>query len=277
MIRLVRSELLKVRTTKVWWLFAVASTVSTGLSLVINILMTSVMQSAAQQADTESAEEIATLSNPVVQAAKVYTSGQYLNGLLLLILGVLLVTNEFRHQTATTTFLTTPARRAVVTAKLVTGILIAGLGWLVSTVINLGFGAWFLQTEKLGVQLGVWGVQRAILFNLMVLALWVVLGIGIGALMRNQVAAVATSALLYTFGTAAVTTVFMLVREFVIKKDWVETAQVLVPSVAADVFTSPVEIIGHSPPFWVGGLVLFGYGVAAAGVGTWIMRARDIS
>ena len=72
--------------------------------------------------------------------ASVYTSGQFLGLLLVAILGALVVTNEFQHQTATTTFLTTPQRVRVVVAKLVAAVLLAAGLWLVATAVSIGIG-----------------------------------------------------------------------------------------------------------------------------------------
>ena len=55
----------------------------------------------------------------IAQAANIYTSGQFFGVLFVSLLGILLITNEYYHQTATTTFLTTPHRSRVVAAKLV--------------------------------------------------------------------------------------------------------------------------------------------------------------
>ena len=47
-------------------------------------------------------------------AANIFTSGQLLNLMFIVVLGALMVTNEFFHQTATATFLTTPHRTRVI-------------------------------------------------------------------------------------------------------------------------------------------------------------------
>jgi ABC-2 type transport system permease protein len=211
MINLIRSEVLKVRTTPLWWIFALALVVMTGLALVFNTIEahslfstpppdpTNVDPQYAEQAQAGAAD-YRTRSSAAVQAANIYTSGQYFGALLVLIIGVLVVTSEFHHQTATATFLTTPARRKVVMAKLAAGMLFAGLFWLITTTISLAVGVAFFHWEHLGNQLGTWPVQRAILFNLMVFALWAVFGIGIGAVIRSQIGATVTTTALYTIG-----------------------------------------------------------------------------
>jgi ABC-2 type transport system permease protein len=287
MIRLIRSEMLKVRTTNLWWIFAIALVVMTGLALAVNLIEADSMfntpppdlsemdpQDAAQAAaDAAAFRERATA---VVQAANIYTSGQYFGGLLVLIIGVLVVTSEFHHQTATATFLAAPVRRHVVAAKLATGMLFAGLFWLITTAISLAGGVIYFQSTNLGPQLGAWSVQRAILFNLMVFALWAVFGIGIGAVIRNQIGATITTTALYTVGGSLAAGVFMLLQG-VTKQDWIAQARVVVPSEAATIFTTPGQVWLESPPYWVGGLVLLGYGLVSAAIGTWIMRARDIT
>ncbi len=62
-------------------------------------------------------------------AANIFTSGQFFGLLFIVILGALVVTNEFFHQTATATFLTTPQRTRVITSKLIAAVLLAAGFW----------------------------------------------------------------------------------------------------------------------------------------------------
>ncbi len=80
-------------------------------------------------------------------AANLYTSGQFFGALFVMLLGTLIVTNEFSHQTATTTFLTTPHRTAVILGKLIAGVAVAAFFWLITTVLNVIAGAVFLSTQ----------------------------------------------------------------------------------------------------------------------------------
>jgi ABC-2 type transport system permease protein len=107
-----------------------------------------------------------------------------------LLLGVLAVTGEYRHETITTTFLSTPRRRDVVLAKLgaqlLTGALIGVSSVLASAAIAL---PWLrargvpadLDNRTLSVAAGV--VASAALYG--------TLGVSVGALIRNQTAAFA--------------------------------------------------------------------------------------
>ncbi len=285
MTGLIRGELLKIRTTNTWWLFGLGILGFTALALLINCIVANETLDAPPPDVTgldpeeaaQSQANFAAQSSVIRQAANIYTSGQFFGGLFVLLLGMLLITNEFYHQTATATFLTTPHRSAVVTAKLITAMAFAAFFWLIITAIDLAVGATFLNSQGYSPGLGEWEVQRAILFNLLVFMLWSILGVGFGALIRNQVGAVVTGAALYLIGTQIAQAVFFLIYEFVIKEDWVLTSMVVVPAVAAQILTSPNELYPEAPEYWVGGIVMLAYGAIAGLVGTLIMRTRDIS
>ena len=70
----------------------------------------------ATQADIYAAHNAAKVLSR--EAASLYTSGQYVGLLVILILGILIATNEFSQQTATATFLATPKRERVVLSKI---------------------------------------------------------------------------------------------------------------------------------------------------------------
>jgi len=285
-MRLVKSELFKIRTTNTWWIFGIAVVALTGLALLYNcfvadnFLHTEPPQITGDE-DPQIAEQmrvqIEGQRQVATQAASIFTSGQYFGGLFVLLLGILLITNEYYHQTATTTFLTTPHRTTVVVGKLITAMLAAGFFWLMTTVIDLVVGVLFFNAEGFSNHLGDWAVQRAMLFNLMVFALWSVLGVGFGALIRSQIGATITASVLYVIGDQVINGIFQLLYFLVIKKTWVLALQILVPSQAARVFVSPVKLFAGSPPYWAGGLVLLAYGIVAGAIGTLILRRRDVS
>jgi ABC-type transport system involved in multi-copper enzyme maturation permease subunit len=285
MIALIRGELLKIRTTNTWWLFGIGVVGTTALALLVNCLQADYFlnqdppDTSGMDADDAATQmqQYAAQSKLVAQAANIFTSGQFFGGLFVLMLGMLIVTNEFYHQTATATFLTTPHRSSVMGAKLVTGMAFAAAFWLITTVISLPTGLLFFQAQDLSASLGEWEVQRAIIFNLLVFMLWAIVGVGFGALIRNQIGAVLTGSLTYVIGTQAATIIFFLIHEYLIKEDWVNSAQVIVPAVAAQVFVSATEAFPDAPEYWVGGIVMLAYGALGGLVGTLILRRRDIS
>jgi ABC-type transport system involved in multi-copper enzyme maturation permease subunit len=278
---LIRSEFLKIRTTHTWWIFGLGAIFTTALALLVNMLQAHYyLKGTPPTGGDGGADAQATFAlqhSVVTQAANVFTSGQFFGGLFVMVLAILMITNEYYHQTATTTFLTTPHRTAVVLAKFVTAMFASVFFWLLTTVIDLIAGSVYFTAEGFSNPLSDWSVIRAILINLAVFALWAVFGIGIGVLIRSQIGATVTATLLYVVGTQVANIVTFLIHQFWIKKDWVLTMQVLVPARAAEIAVSPTKLYPQSPPEWVGAAVLVGYGVVLGTVGTMIMRKRDIS
>jgi ABC-2 type transport system permease protein len=285
-LRLVRAEYRKILTTNTWWLFAIGLVLTTVAAMAVNMLSahlyltTEAPGPGSDQGPGGAANAQATFDlqhNVATQAANVFTSGQFFGGMWVMLLAILLITNEYYHQTATTTFLTTPRRTAVVGAKFVVAMLAAAGFWLVSTVIDLIGGTVFFNLEGFPNHLGDWAVIHAILVNLMVFALWAVFGIGIGVLIRNQLGATLSATLVYVVGGGLTGAIFLLIRYLLIKHDWVLTAQVIVPSHAAAVAVAATKAYPQAAPWWVGVLVLLGYGIVTGVIGTLIMRRRDIS
>lgn len=295
-VRLVRSELLKIRTTNVWWIFLIGAFAATALALLIwvavgNSQINDAENAAGQvfeptdtdnEAFAEAERQAFELSQDLTRTlhdvtAEIYTSGQFFGLMFAMLLGVLLITNEFHHQTATATFLTTPQRTRVILGKLATAMLGAGFFWLFATVLSVATGAIFLAIKGYGPQLSEWPVLRAILFNGLAYGLWGVLGIGIGVLIRSQIGAVVVGAVVYLIGTVLVDNILIPVLFFVLGWEWVVDVMVVWPGTASQVMISPEPILPGAPAWWVGALTLVGYGVVFAVLGTLLTRRRDIS
>ncbi len=126
----------------------------------------------------------------------------------------------------------------------------------------------------LGAQLGEPAIWRAIGLNALAFALWAVLGVGFGVLIRSQLGATLTLSIAYVIGNFGASLVFFLLTRYV--AEWMSKLQVIVPTVASQLMISGTELPGN-PPRWVGAVVLIGYAVVAGAIGTAIMRRRDIS
>jgi len=279
-MRLVRAELLKIITTSAAWWLGVGTLAATALALPFNIFMADQFLGpnpvSTEGMDELQAESVIAQQDVVVQAANIYTSGQFFGLLLVLVVGMLLVTNEFHHQTVTTTFLTTPQRTRVITAKLVAAVLIGVLFWVVTTAINLVVGALWLNSAGYGAQLGEWGVIRSVLLNLLAYAIWAIFGVAFGTLITNQLGAVVTASVLYLIGTQAASLVFYALSVWLDNPTILEW-QVIVPSIASMLMITGGDDIPGSPPQWVGAVILIGYAVVTGTIGTLITRKRDIS
>lgn len=278
-MNLVRAELLKIRTTSAWWLFGLGALGTLVLSFMVNALNAHFLlqrgNDVTEGLPPEQAQQLMAQSESVYQAANLYTSGQFLGLLFVLLLGILVVTSEFHHQTVTTTFLTTPRRTAVVLAKLVASTLFGALLWLITTVLTIPATMVFLASEGVPHHLGDRAVIQAILLNLLAYVLWGIFGVGFGVLIRSQIGATVTAVVLYLLGTAAAGLVFALLQQW-LQQDWIQKLQVIVPSIASQLMITGSELPGN-PPQWVGAAVLIGYAVVTGVIGTLIVRKRDIS
>jgi ABC-2 type transport system permease protein len=274
-MNLVRAELLKIRTTSAWWIFALITLPLWAVTLFFNYLQTqALLDPAIAGTRPEDAAQLQAAANVANLAANLYTNGQFFGVLIVMLLGVIVVTSEFFHQTATTTFLTAPHRTAVILAKLAAASVLGVLFWLVTTALNLLIGPLILGSLNVGSQLGDGAVWRAIWLNALAYLLWAVFGIGFGVLIRSQIGATVTAVLLYFAGYIGPAIFFVtLARRF---GDWINNLQVLVPSLASQLMVAATDLPGN-PPRWAGAVVLIGYAVVTGTIGTLIMRRRDIA
>ena len=298
--RLVRAELIKIRTTNTWWIFAILLVATSALMLLFNLLMANTdlrnvaeirakglpdlsgMDAASQEFRRNQYLYDIDLHRVLASAsANVFTSGQYFGLLFVSLVGCLIVTNEFFHQTATTTFLATPHRSQVILSKLVAGGLLAIGFWLLTTVIDVAVGSLYFSSNGYDVLLGEWAVIRSMLLNLLAYVIWAVLGIGLGVLIRSQVGATVTAAGAYLLAYPAAFAFFGLIRSYVIRDDSVYQAMILVPGVDSQIMVSPERLpltgTALAPPWWGGALILLAYAVLAGTIGTVLTRRRDIS
>jgi ABC-2 type transport system permease protein len=183
---------------------------------------------------------------------------------LSLVLGILVVTGELRHATITQTFLVTPARARVIGAK-VAAMSLAGLAFgMVASLAVVVIAVPWLAAEDTSPSLAGADVLLPLLAGLVSTALFGIIGVGVGALVRNQVAAV----------------VIALVWQFVIEG----TLVALLPSVGKWLPQGAARALGQETladgtllPAWAGGLVLLAYGAAFAAVGARLLVRRDVT
>ena len=106
------------------------------------------------------------------------------------LIGVMAMTSEFRHGTICPTFVFTPARTRVVAAKVVASVSVGiGFGALGSS-LALGAGAAMIRTRGFDVLIDSGDVRRLLMGTIVMSALWAAFGVGLGAVVRNQVLAI---------------------------------------------------------------------------------------
>lgn len=167
MSALLQAELLKLRTTRT---FAALVGAALALSLLVVVLVSIL-------GDDFSAED----------ARDLFTTD--FTGLFIILLGVIGMAGEWRHRTITSTVLAAPDRLRLLAAKMLS---YAAAGALLSlivtvTIMLVGTVILSLRDEETAAASDLLDVLWR---NLLVAALLGALGVGIGAIVRNQVAAI---------------------------------------------------------------------------------------
>ena len=176
MNRLVRTELLKQRTTRT---FVAGICAAPAVAALVTI---AILSAAGTQGNDPLGPD--SLVHVIGGPAAVIT-------LIAALLGVLGTAGEYRHQTITTTFLAAPPRRDVVVAKLAAHSLTGALMGLLSFAVSVAIAVPWLQASGVDVYLD--GEAVRVAAGLVAsTALYGALGVSIGALLRNQTTAAAS-------------------------------------------------------------------------------------
>lgn len=108
-----------------------------------------------------------------------------------LLLGILLMSGEYRHGTITPTFLVSPRRGRVLVAKVVVAAVVGVVLAVVAVAVAYAIGVPWLDARGVDVETG--DLARNSVGLLVSAAFWGAWGVGLGALIRNQVLAVVLS------------------------------------------------------------------------------------
>jgi ABC-2 type transport system permease protein len=106
------------------------------------------------------------------------------------LIGVMAITSEFRHGTIRPTFVVTPHRSRVISAKVLASLLMGVLFGLAAIGLSFGIGYGILAVRDIPLALSTTDVLWLVLGTPVLTAAWAAIGVGLGALVRNQVFAV---------------------------------------------------------------------------------------
>lgn len=251
MIQLVRAELLKLRTTRLW-------IVLLGLAVALLALIVIAVLAATPGRDPQARalHELKTVAD-----VRTLLDIGGLAGTLALVLGVTMTTSEYRYGTAGITYLATPHRTRVVTAKMLTAVPVGALFGLVGgSVPVLVALAWFAvkgNTVPLDhtIPLEILQIGLQALFG-------AVMGVAFGAVVRNQIAGIV--GLL----------VWVLVVESIVSSLIPVTAKWFPFSGAAGAFSSQASDRLFARP--EAGLLMAAYVVLGWAAAVWFERRRDV-
>jgi ABC-2 type transport system permease protein len=259
---LVRSEFKKISSTRLWWGLLVGAVVFTALQAGFTAGFAGVDPGGGQPTSPTLDTDEAIRGVYTVAAF----GGTYI---FALILGITGMTGEYRYQTITPTFLVSPKRSRVVTAKmlahLVMGLVYGVAGVLTALLVggavvafrgyDLGF-----DTDRLWSSVGL---------AVVAVAIWTLIGIGIGTLIRNQIVAILVAIFITFLIEPLLTVLFGSIG-------W-DSVGKFFPSNASSALMQPADSFVDYLDWWAGGLVLVGYAMVLAGLGLVLSIRRDVS
>lgn len=272
-LRAIASEFQKVFTTRMWWLL--------GLLLVAYVAMLAGGFGAFLGWAVENPEAAASAGQTQLPpglnlAPLVYSFASSIGYVFPVLLGALAVTGEFRHKTLTPTFLAEPHRSTVLSAKFVSQLVVgAGLG-VAAFATSVGTGAAALAAFGLETGLDSSGTWALVGRGVLAMALWGAIGVGLGALVPNQVAAIV---IVIAF-TQFVEPILRLAAT--LSEITADIGQFL-PGAASDALVGAsfysIASVGatESLDWWQGGLVLLGIAVVATLIGGATTWRRDVT
>ncbi len=178
------------------------------------------------------------------------------------LIGVMAITSEFRHGTIRSTFVVTPDRSRVIAAKVIASLLMGIVFGLVAIGLSFGVGYAILAGRGIDLALDTSHVLLLVSGTLLMTALWAALGVGLGAVIKNQVFAV-LGLVMWAF------VIDNLLRELV------PDIGRFTPVGASDSLTAGFADYLLTPA--AGGLLLIAYAVAFVAVGAVLVARRDVT
>lgn len=182
------------------------------------------------------------------------------------VLAAIGLTGEFRHRTATAMFLASPRRGQVVTAKLVTYGLVGAAYGTACTLLVAAIALPWLSAKHIDMSLAGNGLPGTMAGGIVAVAAYGLIGVALGALLREQVATV-VGLLIYLY------VVEPIITRIPALADWT----VYLPGPAGSALTGIALTDQEFLAAWQGGILLIGYAIVLAAAGTHLAIRRDVS
>jgi ABC-2 type transport system permease protein len=260
---LIRSELRKITSTKLWWGLLLGAVLFTAFSAGFTAGFAGVEPGPGQPASPP-------LDTPeAIRSAYGFAAfgGTYI---FAMILGITGMTGEYRYQTITPTFLVSPRRSRVVSAKMTAHLLVGLVYGLVGVLVALVVAGIVIRFRGYELGYGTEGLAANLASAVVAVAIWTLLGIGIGTLIRNQIFAILAAIFITFLLEPLLSLLFGAV-------DWLEPVAKFLPTNASSALMQPADTFVNYLDWWAGALVLAGYAALLAGLGMLLSVRRDVT
>jgi ABC-2 type transport system permease protein len=243
---MIRSEFRKITSIRSPWLLLAAG------PLIVVAGVTGLIQSGGNVHD------------PAVQRQALAHVG--LAALVTLIFGIIAVAGEYRHGSITDTYLSCPDRRRVITAKLAVYGVVGAAAGLVSSAVALAVTAAWWAAKGGSLRLSGTDTWLTLGGGLAACFAFAIIGVGLGALIRNLV------------GAVAVALAWIALIEGIVGQLVGSGLARWLPFYASEAL-GRTNIGGATRllPQWAGGLVLLGYAAVFAGAAVVTTLRRDVT
>ena len=271
--RVVRSEAVKLRTLRsTLWCSVVIVVLAVGFSALQAVGLAMILTEPRFRA---SAAAIDVRSVLLLSA----TSGTALASLVAAVLGVLVISGEFGTGMVRSTFAAVPTRIPALAAKAMVVAALTFVVSLVGTALATLLSAAILGGAGVDADLGAGDLWVGVLGAAVFVALVTVFAFGVGELLRNSAAGIATA-----LGAILVLPIVVGAIAATASIDWLRNIAAFLPSDAggrlyasgafADAVTTTSGVVTLNA--WAGGGVLLGWALLLAIVGAVAVRRRDV-
>lgn len=258
---ILRAELRKITTTKLWWVLLI------GVLLLAGGYATYVAAFAVLPPVTGAA-----FADPGM-VRSVYNGGNPGSRWLAMVLGIAAMGAEYRHQTLAATYLATPRRVRLLLGKAVSLLLFGLIYGVASVAAGVGVAVPFLLANDGAFFLDQGETWRSLVLGVVSVALWTMFGMGLGILIRNFLVAM----------LAGISLAFLVepVLALVCYFRGLDGPLNALPTGATNAMlglTSPVLFPSGDPiPWWQATLVLAAWLLIPAAVGVLSTVRRDVA
>jgi ABC-type transport system involved in multi-copper enzyme maturation permease subunit len=271
----ITSEIRKIFTTKLWWGMGIGMAI---FAFLLSMGAAALVGLTGPDGQSSGFDAMNGATGQIVYSAGLLGEFGSMTALFPLALGVLLITTEYRHKTATATYLATPRRWIVAVSKVIAVIAVGAVLGVIHVISSVAGGALVLTVFK---------DQPLLLTNGDVLAsfgtsivatiVWALIGFGFGMLVRNQIAAVLIAVAFGFLGQFILNIAFAVLG-------WSTAAKFIPGNLTTGMLvtgdpTGGAAVAGESPYFawWLCALLLVAYAAVLTVAGSILSNRKDIS
>lgn len=266
----IQAELRKIATTRLWWILGASLALSVMFMVAVIVFS---MAFAEELGATGSDQPDLSAMDPEYLATMIYSLPVSFGYVFPAVLGALSLTSEYRHRTIDITLLMDPRRSRLIGAKLLAIVpfgLAYGLVAMLSGVLVGAAGLALTDQPTYLADASTWG---SIAMGVVALAVWSVVGVGLGAAIPNQVMVIVLLVGWTQLAEPILRLAFGLIEPL-------SAASAYLPGAAGDAmvgasFYTAMESGDLLSP-WAGFAVLLTYGLLAGAIGWVRMARRDV-